>query len=837
MTKILTSLLLFLLTAGSLLADNAKEDSLLSLISQSQSRKRIELYLELSSLKIMQSATDQSQVYAKAALDIANDLNLPIQKAKALEAYALTLYYQSHYQSSLELLKNSYHLYKSANNSAGMSNCLNRMGNCYDRLGNYLEALAAYQKGLNIEQELGDRANVTKMMNNLGIVYSNLKDYTHALALFQKAREIAIQTDDSVTIVSTQNNIGTVLLDLGRYDEALPTFLHVLELRKRQGSKYGVISAYDNLGLTHFRIGNLEKAAAYYFQGAQMAHELNEKYLEAQCLNRLSTVLVRQGKLSEALKYANTAYTLAKKNRIRRIEMESLLTLADIMHKEGNDSRSRALLLRHINLKDSVFNQNLSEKAAEFQVKYNLESQNQANAMLNQELNLTQIKTERSKDIIYLLIIGSVFSVGLLVILLLVYSKLRKKTKKVASMNEELNRFNQNLEQTIEQRTLELSHALKKAEESDKLKTAFLTNMSHEIRTPLNGIIGFSRMLEDELPLEIRKQYIDIINERGQHLLQIINDIINISKIESDQLTLRKSSCQLNTMLDHLLLEYRQTVMIQSNDLLELNVVKSFDDTDSTIITDGVRLHEVISNLLDNAIKFTEKGSIEFGYKPHNKDKELLLWVKDSGYGIPEENQSIIFERFNQVPPINGVEPNGTGLGLAISKGLIQLLGGTIWLESKKGVGTTFYFTIPLIKYQSNKKNEQLEFEETNHLLTGKTILIVEDDFISFQYLESILQETNAALIHVKNGEDAIEVCQMNTKIDLVLMDIQLPFMDGCETTRKIKLFRKNLPIIAQTADVMPEDKIRCFESGCDDFIGKPIDPDELVGLISKRIL
>lgn len=835
MTKVFSSLVLLLLMTGSLLADNAKEDSLLSLIPRSQSRKKVELYLELSSLTIKRSATDQSQIYAKAALDIATDLNLPLQKAKALEAYALTVFYQSHYQPSLELLRSSYQLYSSTNNSAGMASCLNRMGNCYERLGNYLEALAAYQKALTIEQKLGDRSNVTKLMNNLGVVYSNLKDYSHALSLFQKAREIAIQADDSLTIDITQNNIGTVLLDLGRYDEALPTFLHVLELRKRQGNKLGTISAYDNLGLTHFQIGNLEKATAYYFQGAQIARELNERFMEARCLNRLATVLVRQGKLAEALKYATQSYTLAKDNKIKRVEMESLLTLADIHHKEGNDTRARAMLIKHITLKDSVFNQNLSEKAAEFQVKYDLESQNQANAMLNQELDLTQIKTEKSKDIIYLLISGSLFTIGLLIILMVVYSKLRKKTRKVASMNQELNLFNQNLEQTIEQRTLELSHALKKAEESDTLKTAFLTNMSHEIRTPLNGIIGFSRMLEDELPLEIRKQYIEIINERGQHLLQIINDIINISKIESGQLTLRKGSCQLNTMLDHLLLEYRQVVV--AHELLEVNLVKSFDNTDSAIITDGIRLHEIISNLLDNAIKFTEKGLVEFGYKPHNKDKELLFWVKDTGYGISEENQSLIFERFNQVPTINGSEPYGTGLGLAISKGLTHLLGGTIWLESIKDVGTTFYFTIPLIKYQPNKINDQPDFESVNYKFADKTILIVEDDFINYQYLESILQETNAALIHVKNGEDAVEICQMNTKIDLVLMDIKLPFMDGCETTRKIKLFRKNLPIIAQTADVMPEDKIRCFESGCDDFIGKPIDPDELVGLISKRIL
>ncbi|SDC47689.1 tetratricopeptide repeat protein [Williamwhitmania taraxaci] len=836
MGKLLSLFAFILLLTGSLSADNAKEDSLLSLVPRAQSRKRIDIYLELSALKITNSSADKAAGYAKTALDIANDINSPLLKAKSLEAYSLAAYFQAQYPLSIELLKNAYQLYKSQNNSVGMANSLNRLGNCYDRLGNYLEALAAYQKSLTIEQEIGDRANVAKVMNNLGIVYRNLKDYSHALTLFQKSREIAIQLEDSLGITSTQNNLGTILLDLGRYDEALPIFLHVLELHKRQGNKYGVINAYDNLGLTHLRLGNLEKAVAYYFQGAQMAHNLNEKYQEAQGLNNLGTVLSKQGKLSEALKYAQQANTIAKKHSIRQIELETMLTLAEIKHKEGADNKSRIYLLQYIRLKDSVFTQGLSEKAAEFQVKYDVKSQNQANEILNQELNLTQIKTVKSEGVIFLLLFGAAITTTLLIILLWIYRKLRKKTRKIASMNEELNRFNHNLEETIERRTLELSHALNKAEESDRLKTAFLTNMSHEIRTPLNGIIGFSKMLEDDLPREIRKQYMEIIDERGQHLLQIINDIINIAKIESGQLTIRKSTCQVNNLLNLLLLEYQQTIASKANDQLHLITSKSFADTDSTIITDGTRLQEVIGNLLDNAIKFTEEGTIEFGYKPISNDKELLFWVKDTGYGVPIENHARIFERFNQVSPPHG-ESSGTGLGLAISKGLVELLGGTIWVEGNNGRGCTFFFTIPLVKLQPNGINPAEPLLPLQHVLTGKTILVVEDDFISFQYLESILRDVNAALIHVKNGEDAVEVCQMNTKIDLVLMDIQLPFMDGCETTRKIKIFRKNLPIIAQTADVMPEDKIRCFESGCDDFIGKPIDPDELVSIIAKRIL
>jgi|GEM_PF-382250 Signal transduction histidine kinase len=837
MSKVGVILLSFLLLTELLPAQNTREDSLLSLIPEATSKRRVEIYLKLSSLSISNNP-EKSLKFAKNALEISNGLELPLLKAQSLEACATSDFNQSRYIQSLEYLKSAYQIYKEEHNTAGMASCLNRLGASYDRLGNYVDALAAYQKSLAIEQEIGDRRSVAKALNNLGLVYRNLGDFTHALSLLEKARELSIQLNDSIGIVYTQNNVGLILLDLGRYDDALPCFLHVLEMKKRQGNRRSMITTLENLGLTHFNIGNFEKAAAFYFQAAQLANELKERYSEADCYNNLATVLTKQGKLAEAIKYATKSYSIAKTNSIKRIEAEALLTLSNLKHSEGNDAQSRKLLMSYINLKDSIFNKDLSDKVAEYRVKYDFDSQSQTNDFLSQELSVTQQKKEKSQLLNITLLLCVIAALLLTVGFIIANKKIRSKSKKIDSMNHELNKFNHDLEQIVEDRTRKLNIALKKAEESDRLKTAFLTNMSHEIRTPLNGIIGFSKMLEEELPYDIRKQYIQIIQERGRHLLEIINDIINIAKIESGQLTMRKSACSVNKIIDQLAVECQNLWANKLADKIEFKVIKGFSDDNAIVVTDSTRLQEIAGYLLENAFKFTEQGLIELGYKPQNDNKELLFWLKDSGPGIQKDKQKMIFERFNQVGVRLGIEPNGTGLGLAISKGLVTLLGGDIWVESDGINGSTFFFTIPYAQtYHCEEQASIMNNSTTANHLSGKTILVVEDDLISFQYLESILQEASVALIHVKNGEDALEVCQLNTKIDLVLMDMQLPFMDGYETTKKIKLFRKNLPIIAQTANVMPEDKIKCFEAGCDDFIGKPIDPDELMTIVTNKTL
>lgn len=371
--------------------------------------------------------------------------------------------------------------------------------------------------------------------------------------------------------------------------------------------------------------------------------------------------------------------------------------------------------------------------------------------------------------------------------------------------------------------------AKEKAEEADNLKSAFLANMSHEIRTPMNGILGFSDLLKYEETTESeRNNFIDIIHQSGKQLMNIINDILDISKIEVGQIQINEESCSINDMLDELLGLFKPDIKDKKN--LTLEIHKELDDSESIVITDGVRVRQILTNLINNAIKFTSQGYVEFGYlivpsdNPSEKIKhDIQFYVNDTGIGIPDTKREIIFDRFRQSDESHTRKFGGTGLGLAISKGFVELLGGQIWHESTQDHGSTFYFTIP---YKAGNIEQIRKIEasfNTTYNWSNKTVLVVEDDEISFKYLHKILSKTGLIIIRAISGYDAVNICDKHNEINLVLMDIQLPGINGYEATKKIREFKPDLPILAQTAHALPEDKQKSIDAGCNDYISKPI--------------
>ncbi len=384
----------------------------------------------------------------------------------------------------------------------------------------------------------------------------------------------------------------------------------------------------------------------------------------------------------------------------------------------------------------------------------------------------------------------------------------------------------------------ELLRAKEKAVESDHLKSAFLANMSHEIRTPMNGIVGFADLVKNRnISSGKRNKYLDIIVDRSKHLLNIINDIIDISKIEAGEINIIKKEFNLNKMLRKLYSFFESEIQIKDFRGVELRLKSGLEDNNSIIYTDAVRLQQILTNLISNAFKFTKEGFIEYGYTI--TDKETLdFYVTDTGIGLSDKEQKIIFDRFRQGENPDNELTQGTGLGLSISKGLIELLGGKIWVKSKKGSGSTFYFSIPYktIDKTRSERTGKKEKINNNHILEGKTILIVEDDDTSFYFLKEILNETNVKLLWVKEGAEAIKVCRENSGIDLVLMDIELPMMNGYEAAQNIKKVRKDLPVIAETAFALAGEKEKAMNAGCDDYLSKPIDKDILIKKI-KRLL
>ena len=380
----------------------------------------------------------------------------------------------------------------------------------------------------------------------------------------------------------------------------------------------------------------------------------------------------------------------------------------------------------------------------------------------------------------------------------------------------------------------ELILAKEKAEESDRLKTAFLANMSHEIRTPMNSILGFTNLLNiPNLTVEKQHKYIDIIKKSGRRMLETVNDLIDISHIETGQVVVTTCELSVNEEMKNLYDIFEPEADKKG---LQLIYNQLLNEVDSNIITDQIKINSILTNLIKNAIKYTDEGQIEMSCI--RKGGKLEFCIKDSGIGIPTDRHQAIFNRFVQADIEDKRAFEGSGLGLAISKAYIEMLEGNIWLTSEEKKGSSFYFTLPWKPVKEKKNEPKNEETETGTIYSSRKlkILIAEDDEVSYQHLLILLEEIAYEILQTHSGMEAIQLCIANPDIDLVLMDIKMPQMNGYKATREIRKFNKQVVIIAQTAYALTGDREKALKAGCDEHLTKPINSDHLMELIHKHI-
>jgi signal transduction histidine kinase/CheY-like chemotaxis protein len=379
----------------------------------------------------------------------------------------------------------------------------------------------------------------------------------------------------------------------------------------------------------------------------------------------------------------------------------------------------------------------------------------------------------------------------------------------------------------------ELVKARDSAEQANKLKTAFLSNVSHELRTPLNSIIGFSQLLLiKDFTESKRTNFLKLINDNGNHLLNLISDIIDISKIESGYMQVQLTKINLNNTIGEL---YEQFHMQTKNTGKEFEIIKHcpLKDEEAFFETDIVKLRQVLLNLIGNSIKFTQQGHIMFGYRAINTGIELF--VEDTGIGLTPEEIEIVFHRFRQADDSITRKYGGTGLGLTISKGLIELLGGKLIVESEKNKGTKISFSFPFSAEARAAAAAAAARPGMLAKLEGKKVLVVEDDDTNFDYLDEVLNENNAIVYQASTAAMAIDIVE-EVQLDIILLDIQLPDINGYRLAEIIREKRPDIPIIAQTAYAYEDAKQRCIKSGCSDYISKPIDYQLLLSKIDALI-
>ncbi|NTW23632.1 MAG: response regulator [Lentimicrobium sp.] len=379
---------------------------------------------------------------------------------------------------------------------------------------------------------------------------------------------------------------------------------------------------------------------------------------------------------------------------------------------------------------------------------------------------------------------------------------------------------------------IELIAAREKAEESDHLKSAFLANMSHEIRTPMNGILGFADLLKEPgLSGYTQQKYIGIIEKSGARMLNIINNIIDISKIESGLMEINLRESEINEQLEFIYNFFKPEVESKG---LQLIYSKTDQSNKLIVQTDHEKIYAILSNLIKNSIKYTSHGYIEIGFTM--KGNYIEFFVKDTGIGIPLARQQAVFERFIQADIYDKAALQGAGLGLSIASAYVELLGGKIWLESDENKGTTFYFTVPLhaTPVKIIEKRKHFPFVVSSNQAVNLKVLIADDDEISGRVMQLGVGKFARQILKAKTGTEAVEVCLEHTDIDLVMMDIRMPVLDGYIATKQIRAFNKQVIIIAQTSSALAGDRARAINAGCNDYITKPIAIEKLESLIQK---
>jgi signal transduction histidine kinase len=811
---------------------------LLSRLEKSQPSEKVDLFNRLAFCYNDTNIT-KSIYYSQQAIEIANSVKDTSGLTEALYNIAYIQFIKGDNNEAFKNMTNAYNYFNISNNKIGIARSTDILGLFLLMDGSLEKSFAYHLKALMIFNELYDTTGIISATNNLGIVYRYLGNINKAITYHRLALELALKTNNKL-LSTVYNSMGSYYSSQNEDDSALIFFRKVINIQPTTFQlKDRHCAALHNIGNIYRKKGNLDSAIFYFNRTLKESSIFGLSNITSSTLKNFGIIYDQKGNSKKAIEFFNKSMQIAKENNLKRIIAENYLLLSGIFLKQGDYKQALDFQQKYSILQDSIFSDDLNNKMAQFDVDFLLQQKEKDQAVLLKNIAEQKLQIEKSKYLnTALIIICSL----LFLISLLIY-RLFKLNKNSAFQLKELN---EELEQRVEIRTQKLQQEIEnheitaialvkerdRAEESDRLKTAFLANLSHEIRTPMNAILGFTDLLSSDISAESQDRFIAIIHRSGQHLLNIINDIIEISKIEAGHVVPNFSAVNLNEMVDNL---FKTITTLQSGKReLEVRLIKPGEEKDNLYITDEVKLLQILNNLINNAFKFTESGYIEFGYEIKTNN-EINFIVSDTGVGIEEKYQNVIFERFRQVEGNLSIIKGGSGLGLAISKAYVELLGGKIKVESEIGKGSVFSFTIPLVKSDKKPEIKKLFKQEPNYE-EEKCILIVEDDILNCQLFEEILTLGKYQFEFAANGFDAVVRCRENKNIQLVLMDIKMPVMNGFEALTEIRKIRPELKVIAQTAYALPEDIEKIKKTGFDAYINKPIVKEELLALIKANL-
>lgn len=617
----------------------------------------------------IQISLGDSTALAGALLDIALDYD----KAELFDSALL------YYNEGLKIAKTT-------GNRNIEANILNNLGNIHLSWGNYGESLEYYLNSLNISEEINDSNGLSKSFNNIGIIHFDWGEWDKSLYYYKKSYVVDSLLGNITGQAQTLNNIAIIYDEMGDDEKAQAVYRQSLDLAKIAGNFYMIAVSSSNLGEFHAENGNYEIARKYFEDALEYYTRANSTIGIAETDILMGGLFSKTGQYAEALEYYEKGLEKVRPLNLSYAVMNALLGMEKVYVETGNMKAAYACLKEYHELNDSIFNIRISNQLALLQKGYEIEKMDKE--MELQQIRLLEQKSRIKRQTITLAALAGITLIIIVFSILLAWQyRLRLRAwKQLLAQHREILKNRQ-----------ELILAKEKAEESDRLKTAFLMNLSHELRTPMNGIMGFTELLKKGTSTrEEQQNYLELISSASKQLLSVLNDIIDIAAIETGQIRIEREALKPEALFNQLFDHFQGIKKEMGKDHISLRCSLPVSSDEHIIMADGKRLSQIIHKLLDNALTFSSEGEVEFGYTIKDM-KTLRIFIRDTGIGIERSQHEVIFEKFRQVDNSTTRKHGGSGLGLAISRELAEMMGGSISLTSEIGKGSTFYIDIPYI--------------------------------------------------------------------------------------------------------------------------------------------
>jgi len=742
--------------------------------------------------------------------------------------------------SALIYYKESLTLNQKIQSDRGIATSLGNIGLVYKHQDRFPEALEYYKESLKAHEKVGNIRAAASIINKIGIIYLSLDRLEEALKYNKRALEISKQINDKLGEALYLNNLGVIYSKYEKNDSALLYYQQSLKLKLELQNKTNLSAMYINIGEIYSRKGDNKKAIKYYFKALEIERKISNEYNLSKILNTIGSAYFEEKDIKKAEQYILESLRLAETTNSLQLQAINRKLLSRIYTKTKDFEKALVNYKLYSKFIDSIEQKQNIKKITELELEYKFKEQNKI-VELDQETKRAKLSKEihsqkKTKNTFIILFVVATIAIILFIRLLIIRIRTNKllhiKNNEIREQSHELERKSKELtqqktllEETVKKRTNELLIEKEKAEESDNLKSAILNNISHEFRTPMNGIIGFTSLLiKPDNSEEEKESYSKIIINSCNQLLNVVTDTVDISKINSKQckLLITKSNIEsiITSVINELKSNYEEKGLI-----IETNI--DIEDNNLDIETDKNKLERILWHIISNAIKFTQEGKISITVSIINNS--INFEIKDTGKGIPKSMQEDIFKPFTQLNSSPSETITGNGFGLPIAKAYIELLGGEIKIDSVVDVGTNIKFYVNFKKALKTINTDEI----TKSANTQKTILLAEDDEINAFLIDRIFSKYSIKLIKAVNGKEATDIYrEQYSSIDMVLLDLRMPVMNGFEAISIIKEINPNIPVIAYTAYCSKSEISAIMDAGFDDYISKPIQKEKLLKIV-----